>query len=182
MTMMLLDMNIVTKNGNYRPPIIGINKDYDFWKELPKMVTTNKIKGSQRVASKVVNKNGNSSYQKRQLKKKPTYYSKKEKEELSFSLYEFYKNEISPRNKSSQRAKKNIAYHLDKHTFENLEKAVKNYSSILNGNDPQYRKDPANFFGWNKKDQYFIDFLPENFEPPETEPENEGEWSESLRA
>lgn len=79
------------------------------------------------------------------------------------TLYEKYKKDISPLKKSATRAKENIGYYLKKYPFENLESAIDNYATTLNGCDPKYRKDPANFFG--KVDRYFVDFLPENFEP-----------------
>ena len=160
----LLECNLVAKNGNYRPPIIGINKDYETWKELPKTATSRKDRASQAPPRKVVAKNGNSGSQKRQLKGKSTLYIFKNKE-LSDSLYEFYKNEIKPFRKSSQRAKKNIIFYLKKYSFEDLKKAVSNYKKIAMKSEPEFRKDPANFFG--KQEEYFLDYLPENYEAPE---------------
>ena len=112
----LLNMNLVTKNGNYRPLIIGINKDYDSWKELPKMVTSRKIKGSQK-SQKIklpktvtqVTKNGN-------LTKSTPLYKLENKRTVDL-LYDFYKKEIKPLRKSSGRAKENILYCQSDATF-----------------------------------------------------------------
>lgn len=82
-------------------------------------------------------------------------------------IYAFYLSEIAPQRKSKQRALKNTKTHLRKHSPGDLKQAVKNYKSTLNGTGPQFRKDPANFFGINEL--FFIDFLPGNFEPPEPE-------------
>jgi phage replication O-like protein O len=160
----LLDSNLVAKNGNYYPPIIRINKDYEKWKELPKMATARNGKVLQAPPKKGVAKNGNRSCQKRQQVKTSTLYNIKNRE-LVDSLYEFYKNEINPLRKSSQRAKKNIAYHLKKHPFENLKKAILNYKKIALKSEPEYRKDPANFFG--KNEEYFLVYLQDNFDAPE---------------
>lgn len=161
----LLKMNLVTKNGNYWPPIIRINKDYDSWKELPKKVTLPDDKGLQRSKKKGVTKNGNQKLPKKVTPKNPTFKTRR-KENTVGVLYNFYKNEISPLKKSSARAKENIAYYLQKYPFESLKKAIENYKSTINGTEPRYRKDPANFFG--KNDRYFIDYLPENFESPKS--------------
>lgn len=89
--------------------------------------------------------------------------SKEGKEHPSLFIYNFYKTEINSTRKSSIRAKKNIKYYLKKYTQEQLMKSIKNYKTVC-GKDPEYRKDPANFFG--KNDRCFIDYLPENFESP----------------
>ncbi|RJQ27694.1 hypothetical protein C4565_04915 [Candidatus Parcubacteria bacterium] len=92
------------------------------------------------------------------------------KPNTSQTLYEFYVSEIEPGRKSSKRAQGNIKKHLRKHSFEDLRKSVLNYKSTLNGTAPQYRKDPANFFG--QQELYFMDFLPENFKSTQPEASN----------
>ena len=56
-----------------------------------------------------------------------------------------------------------VFFELKKYTKEQLIESIKNYKTVYS-EDPDYRKDPANFFGRN--DQYFIDYLPQNFEKP----------------
>ena len=90
----------------------------------------------------------------------------KEKEYKEKEIYDFYKTEINPSRKSSTRAKENIRYYLKKYSKEQLLETIKNYKLIC-GDDPEFKKDPANFFG--KKDKYFIDCLSENFELPKKE-------------
>lgn len=80
------------------------------------------------------------------------------------SLYEFYLQTIGPANKSRQRAIKNIGTHLKRHPYEDLVKAIRNYESTLDGRDPRYRKDPANFFGITEP--FLADFLPHAFKAP----------------
>jgi hypothetical protein len=79
------------------------------------------------------------------------------------NIYTHYNSEINSLRKTSMRAKTNIKHYLKKYSFDVLIKSIDNYKTTLNGTDPQYRKDPANFFG--KTDKYFIDYLPENFKP-----------------
>jgi len=90
---------------------------------------------------------------------KQTQY--KHNKRIAHDLYEFYLKEISPKNKSRQRAISNITSYLKKYQNEQLVSAIKNYKTNCVERDPLYRKDPANFFG--KREHYFIDFLPENF-------------------
>lgn len=78
-------------------------------------------------------------------------------------IYAHYLSAIDPLKKSKQRALNNIHKLLKKHSIDDLQKSISNYQSTLNGTQPQFRKDPANFFGINEP--YFIDFLPGNFEP-----------------
>lgn len=94
-------------------------------------------------------------------------------------IYTHYLKCVSPMRKSRQRALANLSRHLKKYTEKDLIAAADNYASTLNGNDPQYRKDPANFFGITEK--YFTDFLPGDFEPPEnnwTEPPYHAPYTE----
>jgi hypothetical protein len=156
----LLGLSLITKNGNYNPPSYSIQKDYEIWKPLPKKVMCSDTKGSRREGKKPITKNGNKRYQKRKSAQITPYTSLRIKE-LSCELYEFYKNEINPLRKSSQRAKENLSYYLKKYTFEDLKKSIENYNSTLNGSEPKYRKDPANFFGKNERP--FIDYLPGEF-------------------
>ena len=82
--------------------------------------------------------------------------------ELNKKLYEFFVFEIGPARKSKQRTLKNIEKHLKRFSYDDLKSSILNYKSTINGTDPTYRKDPANFFGINEP--YFLDFLPENFQ------------------
>jgi hypothetical protein len=101
-----------------------------------------------------------------------TRINNKRIKELSNEIYDIYKSEIQPLRKSSTRAKENIAHYLKHHSSENLKQAILNYKMTIYDRvdgtwlyDSKHRKDPANFFG--KNDRYFIDYLPDNFEPPE---------------
>lgn len=86
------------------------------------------------------------------------------------ALFVFYVQEIQPSRKSKNRAVKNIAKYLKRGiSSENLKAAIKNYKSTLNGTAPEYRKDPANFFGINEV--FAEDFYPENFKSPTEEPD-----------
>lgn len=76
-------------------------------------------------------------------------------------IYSFYLTTISPLRRSGKRAKQNITSHLKRHLSESLRQAILNYAFVALKSDPQYRKDPANFFG--KNDPYFMDYLPGNF-------------------
>jgi phage replication O-like protein O len=159
----LLKMNLVTKNGDYWPPKLRINKDYDSWKESPKKANLANIKGLRKPPQKGVTNIGDRKSPKKATPKNPTFKYKRIKNTVDF-LYNFYKTEISPLRKSSTRAKENISYYLKKYSFEDLKKSIENYKITIDGTDPQFRKDPANFFG--KLDKYFLDYLPENFESP----------------
>lgn len=161
----LLDMNIITKLGNAKSHFTklgndysityGFQKQYKLWKTLPKKVTFF------------------SRYPKRKstLPKKvtPPLNTKKIKQ-IPLEIYNFYKTEINPLKKSSTRAKENITYYLKKYSKEQLIASIKNYKTVCKDDEPKYKKDPANFFG--KNDRYFIDYLPENFEPPKKEAED----------
>lgn len=83
-------------------------------------------------------------------------------ENLSVDLYEFYVAEIAPAEKTRQRAESNIKSHLQNHSPDDLKQAVSNYKTVAAKRDPQYRKNPANFFG--KREPAFIDYLPVNFQ------------------
>lgn len=171
----LLKANLVVKNDNYRPPIMRINKDYDSWKELSKLTTSSKIKGSQRSQKKELSKMTTKVVKIDNSSKITPLNNIKKKKQIDF-LYNFYKTEISPLRKSSTRAKENIHYYLKKYPFGDLKKSILNYQSTINGTEPQYRKDPANFFG--KNDRYFVDYLPENFEEPKTAIEQDDFYQE----
>jgi len=86
---------------------------------------------------------------------------KEEKEKYSVELYNFYLSEIQPEFKSKKRALSNIAYYLKSYLHDELKMAISNYKSVCRNREPQYKKDPANFFG--KREKPFVDFLPENF-------------------
>ena len=165
----LSEMNLVTKDGNYRPPTIGINKDYDSWIELPKKVTLKNGKGLREVPQNRVTKDGNQGLPKKVTKKKPTYYIKNR--ETSDTLYEFYKNLIKPLRKTRKAAIKNIAFYLQEFTEKQLKKSIENYNETAKESNPQFRKNPSNFFGrTGDSERYFEDYLPENYKtdkPPE---------------
>jgi len=95
------------------------------------------------------------------------YTNKNEKNEThtkdTVLVYEFYISEISPERKSKKRALKNISKWLKKHSKEDLFQAINNYQTIC-GDNPTYKKDPANFFGI--KEPFHIDYIKGNFEPP----------------
>jgi len=150
----LKDKNIifVSKKANRTLPTYEFNKKYKTWKALAKRL----------IVSKIDNR-----YQKSKSKLTklliPTLYTKDTiTKDTPLLIYNFYKTEINPLKKSSVRAKENIKHYLKKYSQEQLIGSIKNYKTVC-GDDPEYRKDPANFFG--KKDRYFIDYIPENFEP-----------------
>lgn len=84
------------------------------------------------------------------------------KNNLSVDLYQFYLKEITPKEKSRQRALSNISSHLKKYSTDDLRQVILNYKTVAASRDPQYRKNPANFFG--KQEPAFIDYLPGNFQ------------------
>ncbi len=100
--------------------------------------------------------------------KKETY-----KENVS-GVYSFYLSEINPKRKSKERGMLNIKHHLKHHSIESLKSAISNYKKTCINSEPQFRKDPANFFG--KNEPYFRDFLTETYEDTE-----ENERDEFLR-
>lgn len=106
--------------------------------------------------------------QKKQFQKQKGHSKGKESKgnnikETAENLYTEYLKLISPKNKSKPRAIHNlIEHHLKQHDPTSLSQSIKNYAKNI-PNDPQYRKDPANFFGAN--DKYFITYLPENYVP-----------------
>ena len=85
-------------------------------------------------------------------------------------IYNLYISEIKPSQKSKKRTIANLKKHLKNHTPETLKQSILNYKILAVKKEPNYRKDPANFFGSAEKDQFFADYLPENFEAPETQP------------
>ena len=165
----LLNANMVVKNDNYYPPSIGINKDYESWKELSKMTTPPKTKGLQQSPKKGVVKNDKKSCQKRQLLKNPTLY-KLEKENMSIEIYEFYKKEISPLRKTRKAAIKNICFYLKEYSGAELKTSISNYKGTARESEPRYRKNPSNFFGrTGDSERYFEDYLPGEFKAPQIE-------------
>lgn len=76
-------------------------------------------------------------------------------------IHKSYLEQISPVNVSSVRSKSNIEKLLKNHPETELLIAVNNYAATIADRDPQFRKDPANFFG--PREKYYFDFLPENF-------------------
>ena len=163
----LLKMNLVTKNGYSIPPTIGINKDYETWKPVTKKGYCLQNQGSIKTKKKRVTKNGYYQSPKMVTRKISTLYKLENREKVD-ELYELYKTEIQPLRKSSARAKENISYYLKKYTYTDLSKAILNYKTTIEKTGPEFRKDPANFFG--KNDRYFIDYLPDNFKSITTKP------------
>lgn len=92
----------------------------------------------------------------------------KNAKEDTAGLYELYLTEIAPKEKTRQRALANIESHLKKYSAVELRQAILNYKTIVAKREPQYRKNPANFFG--KQDPEFIDYLPENFQAERNKP------------
>ena len=84
-----------------------------------------------------------------------------EQRENADKLYLFYIEKIEPTRKTRVRAVANILKHSKKHSFKNMALAVVNYKPDALSRDPEFRKDPANFFGVN--DPYFRAFLPGNY-------------------
>jgi hypothetical protein len=85
-----------------------------------------------------------------------------QQKENSEKLYYFYMEKIEPARKTKVRAIANILKHSKKYSFKDLAKAVVNYKPIALAYSPEYRKDPANFFGVNET--FFKDYLPGNFQ------------------
>jgi hypothetical protein len=94
----------------------------------------------------------------------------KDKNTVENEIYNLYISEIKPSQKSKKRTIANLKKHLKNHTPETLKQSILNYKILAVKKEPNYRKDPANFFGSAEKDQFFADYLPENFEAPETQP------------
>lgn len=67
---------------------------------------------------------------------------------------------------------------MKRFSYDDLKESILNYKSTINGTDPTYRKDPANFFGVNEL--YFLDFLPENFQPKTSQSEQQHTIEELL--
>jgi len=86
------------------------------------------------------------------------------------TVYDFYKNKVRPEQLSSYRAKDYIKRLLKKYSEKDLIQTISNYNKKANGRDPEYRKDPANFF--SPKHKYYLDYLPGNFIKPK-----EDEWT-----
>lgn len=174
----LINMNIVAKNGNYYPASIGINKDYESWKLLPKTATPRKQRVCEDVANKelpktatIVAKNGN---------KKNLHLISSKKENIAIALYDFYKTEIDPLKKVRKGAIKNILFYLKEYPPEDLKKSIENYKTEALNSEPRYRKSASNFFGRNgESERYFEDYLPGTFTLPKdyTDDDNTGCWA-----
>lgn len=91
---------------------------------------------------------------------------KKECNNLSTEIFQLFIDKVQPAQRTKSRALSNIGHHLKKHTPDDLKQSIRNYATVALTREPQYRKDPANFFG--KQESAFVDYLPENFEPPAT--------------
>ena len=87
---------------------------------------------------------------------------KESKVKKSINIYDTYLKKIQPERKSKQRALTNIQSHLKKFSEDELLACISNYFPSCKNSEPQFRKDPANFFG--KNEPYFKDFLPDNFD------------------
>ena len=86
-----------------------------------------------------------------------------ERKEKALVLYNFYLERISPLRKSKVRAIPNILKHCKKYSFKDMSKAINNYRPTAISYDPEFRKDPANFFGI--QEPYFKDYMPGAFNP-----------------
>jgi len=91
-----------------------------------------------------------------------TVQQSEQQRENAEKLYHFYIEKIEPVRKTKVRAIANILKHSKKYSFKDLARAVVNYKSTVITYSPEYRKDPANFFGVNET--FFKDYLPENFQ------------------
>jgi len=85
--------------------------------------------------------------------------------ERAESIYTFYLRKIKPDRKTKGRAISNILKHFKRFSVDDLKSAVLNYMSQAIYYKPQFRKDPANFFGVNEP--YFKDFIPKELNDEE---------------
>jgi len=146
-----------------------------------RMVKDEHIRGVRRKAGKLGGSPLLKQKVKQNIKQKPTPSSssspsiKKQtkKTDKITDIYNKYRIEINPLRKTKQRAIINLKTLSKKYSLKDLEVALLNYASTLNGTEPKYRKDPANFFGVQEK--YFMDYLPDNFESTTEEPPEEFE-------
>lgn len=145
----LIEKRIVVKKDNEFIPTYQFNKDYRLWQKLSKKTTVVKFDHS------VVKKDN------KQLSKKTPTKDNKDNIQKTEEIYNFYLQEISPEHKSKQRAILNLKSHLRKYSEEDLKASILNYKKVSLKSEPQFRKDPANFFG--KNEPYFKDFLPDVF-------------------
>jgi len=165
----LIKKRIVVKKDNEYIPNYQFNKDYRLWKKLSKKTTVVKID------TVVVKKDNNLL-----SKKTPTKDIKDNiQKTVCDEIYNFYILEIAPERKSKQRALLNIKSHLRKNTPEDLKQSVLNYKTTSSKSEPQFRKDPANFFG--KNEPYFKDFLSCVFKKQEPPISQFKQWTEENK-
>jgi len=158
----------VTPIGKSLATSYSINKKYDTWAQIKKR-NTSKNRGYKKVnlgSYKKVN---------RVVTKKSHSIDTSTKETITKDIreqkiYAFYRDNVKPDNLSSVRAKDYIKRLLKKHSEQDLIQTISNYNKKANGRDPEYRKDPANFF--SPKHKYYLDYLPGNFVKPKSE-----EWT-----
>jgi phage replication O-like protein O len=166
----LENKNIIVIKSDYKKRIrYSFNKKYKTWKVSSKVITV--IKSDDKVSSKVITKvsskviNSIDNIKDKDINKKNT---KKDFDISICEIYDFYLEIIKPFRKTSHRAKKNIQSLLKNgYNFQTLKDTISNYRITIKNSDPEYRKDPANFFG--PRDKYYIDYLPENFKKPPKE-------------
>ncbi len=79
-------------------------------------------------------------------------------------IYTHYLNVIQPERKSKTRTMNNLK--KIKLPNSELTKSIDNYATVCLKNEPNFRKDPANFFG---RDKVYIDYLPKNFKPADND-------------
>ncbi len=91
-------------------------------------------------------------------------------------IYEFYIKEISPGSKDKRRAHVNIEKYLKSYDPNDLITAIKNYKTVSKNKDPEYRKDPANFFGTKKGNEFFMNYLPGEFKAVQNRSPLEHGW------
>lgn len=149
---------------------LGLQKKYTLWKANPKRGplanrTPNGVRTEPQIGSEVNPKRGPASSRKKKENFKESVDHQippDSKDSAANEVYNFYLETIHPKQHTRRRALSNISWLLKKHPRESLRQAIVNYSGTAMGYAPEYRKDPANFFG--KRERYYEDYLPEHFE------------------
>lgn len=92
-----------------------------------------------------------------------------DKEPIAASLYRLYLKTVNPDRKTRKRAIRNLIQHLGVYTEQELEHSIQAYARVAAKSRPEYRKDPANFFGII--DPVFDAYLPGEAEEAPPDPE-----------
>ena len=123
----LVELNLVTKNGDGLIVKYRINKDSSTWKLSPKKVTyPKKVTG--------VTKKGDSQYPKK-VNTKETLKDTITKESI-YSIFNFWNNQGITKHKTIDKHKPSINASLKEYTEMEIQKAIMNYSTVVN--DPLY--------------------------------------------